>query len=98
MSEADHITVNVIFPIGQQLYDAVIEQVRSTGASLDQLYGDACAGSFACLPGLERQNNRGLHSFHIEELGNRESIETFANRDAAENDISLDQLFDHVCR
>src|SRR6188472_460402 len=74
MSEADHITVNVIFPIGQQLYDAVIEQVRSTGASLDQLYGDACAGSFACLPGLERQNNRGLHSFHIEELGNREHM------------------------
>jgi hypothetical protein len=74
MPEANDVTVNVIFPIDQQLYDAVIAHMRSTGASLDQLYSDACADSFARLPGPGRQNDRGLRSFYIEELGNRENM------------------------
>jgi len=74
MLEADDITINVIFPIDQKLYDAVIEQARSTGLSLDQLYSDACAESFAHLPGVARRNDRALRSFQIEELGNRENM------------------------
>jgi hypothetical protein len=72
--EGDNVTLNVIFPIDQQLYDAVMEQACSTGVSLDALYGDACAASFAHLPGVERRSDRALRLFHIEELGNREHM------------------------
>ena len=74
MPEVDDVTINVIFPIDQKLYDAVMEQVGSTGVSLDALYGDACADSFAQLPGFERRNDQALRFFHIEELGNRENM------------------------
>jgi hypothetical protein len=74
MPEGDDVMINVIFPIGQQLYDAVMEQVRRSGASLDELYYDACAESFAHLPGFERRNDRERRFFHIEELGNRENM------------------------
>lgn len=74
MPEGDDVTINVIFPIDQKLYDAVMEQAGSTGVSLDALYGDACADSFAQLPGVERRNDRALRFFHIEELGNRENM------------------------
>jgi hypothetical protein len=37
MHDADDVTINVIFPIVQSLYDAVTEQERGTGLSLDQL-------------------------------------------------------------
>ena len=74
MPEVDDITIKVIFPIGQSLYDAVSQQLSSTGASLDQLYSDACASIFARLLGAERQHERELRSFHIEELGNRENM------------------------
>jgi hypothetical protein len=68
------VTINVIFPIDQQLYDAVMEQVDATGMSLDELYGDACAGYVAHRVGFERRNDRALRSFHMEELGNREHM------------------------
>ena len=74
MPEADDVTINVIFPIDQQLYDAVMEQAGSAGISLDELYGDACAGYFTHQVGLERRGDRVLRSFHIEELGNREHM------------------------
>ena len=74
MSKGDSVTRNVIFPIDQQLYDAVMEQVGKIGVSLDALYSDACADAFAQLPGVERQHDRTLHLFHIEELGNREHM------------------------
>ena len=74
MTAADNITIQVIFPIGQQLYDAMNEQARSTGASLDELYGDMCAGHFAQLPGLQSGAAGGLRSFHLEELGNRANM------------------------
>ena len=72
MPEGDNVTLNVIFPIDQQLYDAVMEQVGKIGVSLDALYSDACADAFSQLPGVERQHDRALRLFHIEELGNRE--------------------------
>jgi hypothetical protein len=74
MPTVDDVTINVIFPINQKLYDAVTEQALSAGVSLDELYGDACAHYFAQLPGLEGRNDRALRSFHIEELGNRENM------------------------
>ncbi len=74
MPEGDTVTLNVIFPIDQQLYDAVMEQVGRIGVSLDTLYSDACADAFAQLPGAERQYDRALRLFHIEELGNREHM------------------------
>lgn len=74
MSNADDVTINVIFPIVQSLYDAVIEQARSSGQSLDQLYHDSCADAFAQLPALAGQADRELRSFHIEELGNRANM------------------------
>ena len=70
----DDVTLNVIFPINQQLYDAVMEQVGRIGVSLDALYSDACADAFAQLPGVERQHDRALRLLHIEELGNREHM------------------------
>jgi hypothetical protein len=73
MAEGD-VTLNVIFPIDQQLYDAVMEQAGRIGVSLDALYSDACTDSFAQLPGVERQHDRALRMFHIEELGNREHM------------------------
>jgi hypothetical protein len=74
MPDVDDVTLNVIFPINQQLYDAVMEQVGNSGMSLDQLYADACAVHFAHLLGADRQSNRALRFFHIEELGNRENM------------------------
>src|SRR3954462_5601762 len=74
MPEADDVPINVIFPIDQQLYDAVMEQASSSGRSLDELYSDSCAHSFAQLPGVERQQDRALRLFHLEELGNRENM------------------------
>jgi hypothetical protein len=74
MPDVDDVTLNVIFPINQQLYDAVMEQVGNSGMSLDQLYADACAIHFAHLLGADRQSNRALRFFHIEELGNRENM------------------------
>ena len=74
MPEGDNVTLNVIFPIGQQLYDAVMEQVGRIGIALDTLYSDACANAFAQLPGGERQHDSALRLFHIEELGNREHM------------------------
>ena len=74
MPEGDNVTLNVIFPIDQHLYDAVMEQVGRIGVSLDALYSDACADAFAQLPGVERQHDRALRLFHIEELGNREHM------------------------
>ena len=74
MPEGDNVTLNVIFPIDQQLYDAVMEQVGRIGVSLDALYSDVCTDAFAQLPGVERQHDRGLRLFHIEELGNREHM------------------------
>ena len=47
MPEGDNVTLNVIFPIDQQLYDAVMEQVGRIGVSLDALYSDVCADAFA---------------------------------------------------
>jgi hypothetical protein len=35
MPEGDDVTLNVIFPIDQQLYDAVVEQLGKRSASLD---------------------------------------------------------------
>jgi len=74
MTAGDNITLNVIFPIDQELYDAVMEQVGRIGVSLDAIYSDACADAFAQLPGVERQHDRALRLFHIEELGNREHM------------------------
>jgi hypothetical protein len=74
MAQDDNATLNVIFPIDQQLYDAVMEQVSRSGVSLDTLYSDACADAFAQLPGLERQQDRALRSFYLEELGHREHM------------------------
>src|SRR4051812_8825267 len=74
MPKVDDVTINVIFPIDQQLYDAVMEQASSSGRSLDELYSDTCAASFAHLPGDQRQNDRTLRLFHLEELGNRENM------------------------
>jgi len=74
MAEADAVTLNVIFPIDQQLYDAVMEQVDRIGESLDALYSDACADAFAQLPGIEQPHDHTLRLFHIEELGNREHM------------------------
>ena len=74
MTAGDNITLNVIFPIDQELYDAVMEQVGRIGVSLDAIYSDACADAFAQLPGVEQQRDRALRLFHIEELGNREHM------------------------
>jgi len=74
MPEGADVTISVIFPIDQNLYDAVLEQTRRTGLSLDELYSTACADSFADLPGLERRSGRSLRLFHLEELGNREHM------------------------
>ena len=74
MPESGDVTINVIFPIDQKLYDMVMEQTHRTGISLDALYGDTCADLFAQLPGAEGRNDRGLRSFQIEELGNRENM------------------------
>jgi hypothetical protein len=74
MPNADDITINVIFPIVQSLYDAVTEQARSSGRSLDQLYHDACAEAFAQLPASGGRADQTLRSFHIEELGNRPTM------------------------
>src|SRR5215212_717381 len=74
MRESGDVTINVIFPIDQKLYDMVMEQTHRTGISLDALYGDTCADLFAQLPGAEGRNDRGLRSFQIEELGNRENM------------------------
>jgi hypothetical protein len=60
--EADDVTINVIFPIDQQLYDAVMEQAGSAGISLDELYGDACADYVAYQIGFERRSDRALRS------------------------------------
>jgi hypothetical protein len=70
----DDVTLNVIFPINQQLYDAVMQQVGRSGLSLDALYSEACADAFAQLSGVERRNDCALRLFHIEELGNREHM------------------------
>src|SRR6187399_1789075 len=74
MTTVGDVTINVIFPIQQKLYDAVMEQVHSTGASLDSLYCDACAGCFAQLPGVEQSSTHILRSFQLEELGNRATM------------------------
>jgi len=74
MTAGDNITLNVIFPIDQELYDAVMEQVGRIGVSLDAIYSDACADAFAQLPGVEQRQDRALRLFHIEELGNREHL------------------------
>ena len=68
MPEDAEVTINVIFPIGQNLYDAVMEQVASAGGSLDALYSDACADVFAHVSDLEQPSNRALRLFHHEEL------------------------------
>ena len=74
MTAGDNITLNVIFPIDQELYDSVMEQVGRIGVSLDAIYSDACADAFAQLPAVEQRQDRALRSFHIEELGNREHM------------------------
>jgi hypothetical protein len=74
MPEGIDVTLNVIFPIDQQLYDAVLEQLGKRSASLDALYGAACAEAFAQLPGVAQRDDRGLRSFQLEELGNRENM------------------------
>ena len=74
MPNADDVTINVIFPIAQSLYDAVTEQARSSDRSLDQLYHHACAEAFAQLPASEGRADHRLRSFHIEELGNRATM------------------------
>ena len=74
MPEGDSVTLNVIFPIDQRLYDAVTEQTSTIGVSLDALYSDTCAEAFAQLPGVEGHPDRVLRVFHIEELGNREHM------------------------
>jgi len=74
MPEDAVVTINVIFPIGQNLYDAVMEQVASAGVSLDALYSAACADVFTHLSGLEQPSNRALRLFHLEELGHREHM------------------------
>src|SRR4051812_29659033 len=74
MAEGDTVTLNVIFPIDQQLYDAVMEQISTSGVALDALYTDACADTFAQLPGVERQHEHALRSFYVEELGHREHM------------------------
>lgn len=74
MHEGENVTITVIFPIDQQLYDAVLTQVGRSGVALDALYGDACADLFAQLPGVEQRNDRALRLFQLEELGNREHM------------------------
>jgi hypothetical protein len=74
MAEGDTVTLNVIFPIDQRLYDAVIEQAGTIGVSLDALYSDTCADAFAELPGVEQLPDPALRLFHLEELGNREHM------------------------
>ena len=74
MSEVDALSINVIFPIDQQLYDAVTEQLHTSGLSLDQLYASACADAFAQLPGMQSRDVPALRSFHLEELGSRENM------------------------
>jgi hypothetical protein len=63
------ISMVVYLVLHPTLYDAVIDQARRAGATLDACYRAACADAFAQFPAVVGSPNRELRAFHLDDRG-----------------------------